>query len=152
MSDAELHRRAERFVVRALKRARLRAEALGGHLLVAVPSGRSTMVRVLMRQGPHRRGGGLNLGLHWMLGATEAEHVALVDLTRRRGWLLPLGEFCSRARPVAGGRFHLDWIVARLGTTRTKIADEAEFAPYAFDESLPQLARRLAVDRGRRRA
>lgn len=147
MSEAEVHRRAEQFVARALARAGLRTEPapreLGSGLLAVGESGRSTVVQVLVREGPHRRGGGLNLGMHWMLRPTGAKQVALVDLARRRGWLLPVEEFCARARPVAGGRFHLDWIVARLGRTRTKIADEEEFASFAFERALPALARRL---------
>ncbi len=142
-----MHRRAERFVVRALTRAGLRAEAgppgLGPSLLVSGPSGRSTIVRVLVREGPHRRGGGANLGMHWMLGPTEAKEIALVDLARRRGWLISARQFRKRARPVAGGRYHLDWIVARLGHTRTTIAGEDEFALHAFERALSMLARRL---------
>ncbi len=147
MSDAELHRKADQFLVRALRRAELSAEAappgLNCRLLVRGSGGRSTRVHVLVRPGPQRRGGGLNLGMHWMLSSTDADQIALVDISRRKGWFLSVAEFRRRARAGADGRYHLDWIVARLGRTRTTIADEGEFDSYTFPRALPQLARRL---------
>ncbi len=147
MSSEVIHQQARDFVMQALARVGLQAEAapreLRGDLLIFGPARHPTLLRILVRQAPHRRGGGANLGLHWMLSSTPAEYVALVDLSRRLGWLLSTPEFQAQARPYRGGRFHLDWIVARMGRTTTQVADEIEFAAYAFERALPQLAKRL---------
>ena len=147
MSDALLHERANRLVIEAMRAAGLAAEPaprdVPAQVLVATASGRALLVHVLVREAPHRRGGGGNLGLHWMTRDTPADFVALVDLSRRRGWLLPMEDFRTRARPAAGGRFHLDWIVLPLSPTRSRVPDENEFEPYAFETALPELARRL---------
>ena len=120
---------------------------LGADLLVFAPAGSSTPLRILVAEAPHRRGGGANLGLHWLLGATPAKHVALVDLSRQLGWLLPTAEFQAQASPYRGGRFHLDWIVARMGRSKTRVADEVEFERYLFERTLPVLARDLGRTR-----
>lgn len=142
----------------------LRAEApppdLPGDLLVAGPAGQSVLLRLLAAAAPHHRGGRGSLGLHWMLPDTPADFAAVVDLSRRCGWLIPTADFQARAQPLSGGRFHLDWIVVPLGRTRpnsrsqtgarrspsgkTQVPEEGEFASYAFERALPELARRLA--------
>ena len=148
MSEKLAHQRALDFVLEALEAAGLRAEAapqgLPADAVIAGRAGRSVLVRILVRAGPHQRGGTGALGLHWMLRETPAEFVALVDLSRRQGWLLPTADFEERARALSGGRFHLDWIVAPLTNRRSKVADEHEFDEYAFERALPKLARRLA--------
>ena len=78
-----------------------------------------------------------------MLGDTPAEFVALVDLSRRQGWLLLIDDFRAKAQPLSEGRFHLDWIVVPLGKRKSTAPDEGEFASYAFERALPDLARRL---------
>ena len=116
----------------ALAGVGLRAEAAPPDILISSPSGRSALVRLLAAAAPHHRGGRGSLGLHWMLPDTPAEFVALVDLSRRQGWLLPIDDFRAKAQPLSEGRFHLDWIVAPLGKRRSRAPDEEEFAPYSF--------------------
>jgi hypothetical protein len=149
MSDALLHERANRFVIDAMQAAGLTAELaprdLPAQVVIGSPSGKALLVLVLVREAPHRRGGGGNLGLHWMTRDAPADFVALVDLSRRRGWLLPMEDLRARARPVAGGRLHLDWIVLPLSPTRSRVPDESEFEPYAFELALPELARRTSA-------
>ncbi len=134
-------------VIGALRGAGLRAEAASkdvpADLMVAGPSGWSVLVSVLAAAAPHRRGGRGSLGLHWMLRDTAADFIALVDLSRERGWLIPAADFRARAQPLSDGRFHLDWIVVPLGRMRTQVPDEEEFAPYAYERALPELVRRL---------
>ena len=138
-------------MTQSLAQVELQAEVapreLGADLLVFGPAGRSAPLRILVREAPHRRGGGANLGLHWLLGATPAQHVALVDLSRQLGWLIPTAEFQAQAAPYRGGRFHLDWIVARMGRTKTRVPDESEFERYLFERTLPELARDLGRTR-----
>jgi hypothetical protein len=150
-------------VIEALRGVGLRAEAASkdvpADLVVAGPSGRSVLVSVLAAAAPHHRGGRGSLGLHWMLRDTAADFIALVDLSRERGWLIPAADFRARAQPLSDGRFHLDWIVVPLGSMRpdgrpqtgarpgpsgrTPVPDEEEFAPYAYERALPELVRRL---------
>ncbi len=145
-SPAAVRGRAREFVVRALARVKLRAEAapagLPADLLVEGSCGRAVLVRLLARAAPHHRGGRGSLGLHWMLSDTPAEYVALVDLSRERGWLLPAADYRARAQPVSGDRYHLDWIVVPIGRPRTKVAAEEEFEEYTFERALPLLAGR----------
>ncbi len=146
MSDALLHERANQFVLDALTTAGLTAEPaprdLPAQIVVATPSGRALLVAVLVRQAPHPRGRGGNVGLHWMTRDTPADFIACVDLSRQRGWLLPTADFRERAQPASGGRLHLDWLVARAAATRARVPDEADFEPFAFERALPALARR----------
>jgi len=97
--------------------------------LIALPPG-PKLVRVVGRRGPHRRGGRGSLGLHWVLGPGPEELVALVDVSRRLVWLLPREEFCRRAQPLPGGRFHLDWVVLPLGRGGRALPKEEEWEPY----------------------
>jgi hypothetical protein len=62
------------------------------------------------------------------------EYVALVDLSREAIWLMPSPEFRSRAQPLKGGRWHLDWLAVRLG--RSLVADEGEFELYRLESVL----------------
>jgi hypothetical protein len=107
MSDAPKHERANRPVIEAMRAAGLAAEPaphdLPAQVAISMPSGRALLVLVLVREAPHRRGEGGNLGLHWMTRDAPADFVALVDLSRGRGWLLPMADFRARARPVARG-------------------------------------------------
>ena len=96
------------------------------------PSGR--IVKLLAQAAPHRRGGRGSLGLHWLLPSDFEEYVALVDLSREAVWLLPAPEFRSRAQPLEAGRYHLDWLVLRLG--RSKVADESEFEGFKLERVL----------------
>ncbi|MCH8994950.1 MAG: hypothetical protein IH959_08310 [Chloroflexi bacterium] len=146
--SASIRPRALDFVVEALAGVGLTAEEtppdVPADLLVAGRSGRSAVVRLLAAAAPHHRGGRGSLGLHWMLPDTAAEFVAVVDLSRRQGWLIPTADFRARAQPVSGGRFHLDWIVVPLGRTRARVPDEHEFEEYAFERALAELAHQLA--------
>ena len=134
MSTAEVHQAAE-----ALLRARLAAAGIGLEPLpdlplafaLLPPGGRMRIVKVLARPAPHRRGGRGSLGLHWLLPSDFEEYVALVDLSRQALWLLPAPEFRSRAQPLEAGRYHLDWLVLRLG--RSKVADESEFEGFKLE-------------------
>lgn len=145
MSSEVIHQQARDFVAQSLAQVGLKAEVapreLRADVAVFGQDRQQTLIRILVREAPHRRGGGANLGLHWMLSNAPAEYVALVDLSRQFGWLLPTAEFQARARPYRGGRHHLDWIVARMGRTRTRVPDEGEFARYLFERTLPELAR-----------
>lgn len=151
MSSEVIHQQARDFVMQSLAQVGLTAEVapreLRADVVVLGEGGRQTLIRILVREGPHRRGGGANLGMHWMLSSTEAEYIALVDLSRQLGWLLPTTEFQAKARPYKGDRFHLDWIVARMGRTRTRIAEEQEFESCAFEHALPEFARQLKKTR-----
>ena len=137
MAGAELHRAAEE-----LLRARLEALGIGFEPLpdlplgyaMLLPGGQMRVVKVVPRAAPHRRGGRGSLGLHWVLPSDFEEYAALVDLSRETVWLMPSAEFRSRAQPLSGGRWHLDWLVLRLG--RSKVADEAEFERYRLERML----------------
>ncbi len=137
MSERVLHSAAEELV-----RSRLAAFGIGLEPLpdlplayaMLLPGGRMRVVKVLPRAAPHARGRMGALGLHWMLRSDFEDCVALVDLSREFVWLLPSGEFRSRAAPVKGGRWHLDWLVARAG--RSGVADEAEFERYRLERVL----------------
>ncbi len=135
-SRAAIRRQALEFLIDTLAGGGLRAEAapndIAADVIVELSTQRSVSVRLLAAAAPHRRGGRGDLGLHWMLPDTSAEFVALIDISRPRGWLMPAADFRARAQPMAGGRFHLDWIVAPLGKTRSPAPDEEEFAQYAF--------------------
>ena len=141
MSERALHGAAEEMV-----RARLAAFGIGLEALPDLPAGRHGLplgyamllpggqmrvVKVLPRAAPHRRGRQGNLGMHWMLRSDFEDYVALVDLAREIVWLLPSGEFRSRAAPVTGGRWHLDWLVVRAA--RSRVPDEAEFERYRLE-------------------
>ncbi len=147
-SSSVIRRCAISFVVEALRTVGLQAEPtpadLPGDLLASGGSGRSVFVCLLAAAAPHHRGGRGSLGLHWVLAETPADSVALVDLSRASGWLIPTDDFRARAQPLSGGRFHLDWIVVALGRRHSKVASEEEFATYLFEQSLPELARQLA--------
>jgi len=77
MSEREQHEAAERLV-----RSRLEAHGIGleplpdlplGHAML-LPGGAMKLVKLLAREVPHRRGGGANLGLHWMLRSEFEQH------------------------------------------------------------------------------
>lgn len=89
--------------------------------------GRPLLVKLLTAAAPHHRGGTGSLGLHWMLPETIADRVALVDLSRSLCWMLPSSTFREEAQPLAGGRYHLDWIVVPLGKHSKSIPMEAKF-------------------------
>jgi hypothetical protein len=148
MSEKLLHQRALEFVLSELGHAGLRAEAappdLPGDAAIVGRDGRSLLVRILVRAGPHHRGGRGSLGLHWMLRDTPAEFVALVDLSRRLGWLLPTAHFRAQASALSDGRFHLDWIVVPLTGRTSRVPQEGEFERYAFESALPELTRDFA--------
>jgi hypothetical protein len=91
------------------------------------------LVKVLAAAAPHHRGGSGSLGLHWLLGETAADAIALVDLSRSKVWLLPIEDFQSRALSLTRGRYHLDWIVVLLGNRTPKPPDEDEFACYLLE-------------------
>lgn len=134
---AETRRAAE-----ALLRARLAVAGIGLEPLPDLPlayallprGGKIRIVKLLAQAAPHRRGGRGSLGLHWLLPSDFEEFVALVDLSREAVWLLPAPEFRSRARPLEAGRYHLDWLVLRLG--RSKVADELEFESFRLERTL----------------
>jgi hypothetical protein len=94
----------------------------------------SFLVKVLAAAAPHHRGGTGSLGLHWMLNETAADDIALVDLSRSKVWLLPSGDFRSKAQPLTGSRYHLDWIVVPLGKAPTKVPGEEEFTCYLLED------------------
>lgn len=137
-SAFDIQRKAQTFLVDQLSRLGLEAETLPGgdpSLLIVSDRGgrRSLVVRILPAAGPHRRGGRGSLGLHWMLRSDIEDYAALVDLSRRRAWLLPAAEFRSRAQPLPGGRFHLDWLVVPLGRPRSRPPPEHEFDEYLLE-------------------
>ncbi len=111
--------------------------------MITGASGRSVLVRVLAAAAPHQRGGRGSLGLHWMLSETPADFVAVVDLSRRRSWLVPAADFEVRAQPLPGRRFHLDWIVGERSGTSTPVPGEGEFESYVFARALARLAHDL---------
>ena len=134
-SRAAIRRQALEFLIEALAAVGLRGEPAPNNVaadLVVEAMGETVLIRLLAAAAPHRRGGRGSLGLHWMLPDAAAEFVALVDLSRRRGWLMPAADFRARAQPMSGGRFHLDWIVSPLGKTRSRASGEEEFARYSF--------------------
>mgnify|MGYP000477653685 CR=1 FL=1 len=132
---------AERLALAALSRQGARAERLmAGVLLLRQRDGQERLVRVLARRGPHHRGGRGALGMHWLLPPGPEELVALTDVGRRLVWLLPRREFEARARPQAGGRHHLDWLVLPLGPSSLPL--EEEFEGYLLGrEGVPDLIR-----------
>ncbi len=99
-----------------------------------LPGGRMMIVKLLAQAAPHRRGGRGSLGLHWVLPSDFEECVALVDVSREAVWLLPAGEFRSRAQALEGGRWHLDWLVLRL--RQSKVAEEEEFERFRLERML----------------
>ena len=145
MSGQDVHRQAEVLLRKHLDPHGIGLERLPdlpvGYALL-LPGGRMKVAKVLVRPGPHRRGRQGALGMHWMLHSDPAaplragfeDYVALVDVARQAVWLMPSPEFRSRASAVAGGRWHLDWLVARAG--RSRIADEAEFDDYRLERWL----------------
>jgi len=95
------------------------------------------VLKLLAVAAPHHRGGRGSLGLHWMLRSGNEDYVALVDLSREAIWLLNAEEFRARAQPLAGGRFHLDWIVLSLGPRqRSQVPSEDEFELYRLENQL----------------
>jgi hypothetical protein len=137
MSDAALHRAAEelvrsRLAVGGVELERM-AELPDGYA-VLLPAGRMYVAMVLVRQGPHARGSGNTLGMHWTVRSDVEDFVALVDLSRQAVWLLPSADFRSRARPQKGGRWHLDWLVS--GGSRSRLPGESEFERYRLDNVL----------------
>ncbi len=99
--------------------------------LLALPTERKRkLVRVLVRLGPHRRGGRGDLGLHWVAPSGPEELLALVDVSRSLVWLMPREVFCQRAQPWPRGAFHLDWIVLPLGKRRSHWPQEEEWESY----------------------
>lgn len=130
---------AEAILRQRLAARGIRLEAAPGDAYTAtLPDGRRLILKLLARAAPHRRGGGNNLGLHWLLHSDVEDYVALVDLWRSEAWLMPVAVFRERARPLPGGRFHLDWLVLRL-SPRSRLADEADFEAYRFDVAIPRL-------------
>jgi hypothetical protein len=90
----------------------------------------------LLTGAPHYRGGTGSLGLHWMLPATIVDRVALVDLARSVCWMLPSSTFREQAQPMAGDRYHLDWIVVPLGKYPKSIPMETEFDRFKLPPRL----------------
>jgi len=134
MSSADLHRAAKGLLQERLAAFGVALEPLpdlpaGSAMLL--PGGRMRVVKVLVREAPHRRGGRGDLGMHWMLNSDFEDYAALVDLSRQTIWLMPAAQFKSRARPVRNGRWHLDWIVSR--TARSRWPDESEFEEYGLE-------------------
>ncbi len=76
--------------------------------------------------------------MHWMLQSDVEDYVALVDLSREAIWLMPSVDFRKRAQPLAGGRFHLDWLVWRL-SPRSTVEDEDAFEEYRLETVLHTL-------------
>jgi hypothetical protein len=154
MSDALMHQRANQLVIDAMTAAGLSAELaprdLPAQVVISAPDGTALLIVVLVREGPHARGGGGNVGLHWMTRDTPAAFIACVDLSRGRACLFPIADFRERAQPASGGRLHLDWLVARAASTRVRVADESEFDSYTFERALPELAGRLTAQRAAR--
>jgi hypothetical protein len=68
-----------------------------------------------------------------MLRGAESDAVALVDLSREAVWFLPMADLAERAKPAAGGRLHLDWLVERSYRGRSRVAGEEEFAAFRLD-------------------
>jgi len=122
-----------------LLRTRLAAAGIGLEPLPDLPlayallprGGKMRIVKMLAQAAPHRRGGRGSLGLHWLLPSDFEEFVALVNVSREAVWLLPAPEFRSRAQRLEAGRYHLDWLVVRLG--RSNVADELEFEPFRLE-------------------
>jgi len=75
---------------------------------------------------------------------TPADFIALIDLSRARGWLMPTADFEARAKRLPGERFHLDWIVAAARPSRT-VPEEREFDAFTLARAMPGLARCLAT-------
>jgi hypothetical protein len=127
--DPSLLAEASRLALRLLSGHGIEAQAQApGLLLARWPTGGERLLRLLARLGPHRRGGRGALGMHWLLPPGPEELVALADVGRGLVWLLPRREFQARARPQAGGRYHLDWLVLPLGPSA--LPREEEFEPY----------------------
>ena len=109
-----------------------------GDAYVLRPSSAPSLVlKLLAAAAPHHRGGRGSLGLHWMLRSDTEDYVAVVDLSREAIWLLKAEEFRTRAQPLAGGRFHLDWLVLSLGPRqRSQVPSEDEFQQYRLENQL----------------
>ncbi len=146
-SPRVIRQEAARFVTGVLVDTGFRVEPpspdFPADLLVTGHPRKAFLLKVLAAAAPHHRGGTGSLGLHWMLRDTPADFVALVDLSRSRGWLLPTKDFKERAQALRGGRFHLDWIVVRLGIPRKPVPAEEDFAPYAIEQAVTLLAQDL---------
>ena len=135
-SAGAIRKRGVALVREALARAGLAVATASAGLaaeLAIVRSDGDELVKVLTAAAPHRRGGSGSLGLHWLLGDTAAEVVALVDLSREKAWLMPTAEFRRLAEALTGGRFHLDWIVVPIGRAPLGVAMEAALDAYAIE-------------------
>ena len=65
-----------------------------------------------------------------MLSDLVADFVAVADLPRLLCWLIPRSIFIKEAQPLAGDRYHLDWIVVPLGKHSTKVPLESKFLEF----------------------
>ena len=137
-SSQAVRRRAVQFLADALATAGFQIElAPPGFLseLMVRRGGKNFLVKVLAASAPHRRGGTGSLGLQCILGETAADFVALADLSRLRGWLLPVEDFKRGAQPLTGNRDHLDWIVVPLGKYRSQVASENAYDRFLIEST-----------------